>query len=285
MVAFDETRFPTGQLWGTTGGPSFSTTVLVSTDGWEFRNRNWAQVRRSWDISKAVQNQTELDALLAFYHARNGPERGFRFKDWMDYKHDMLSSASPVAMSPATGDGSNDTFQLVKTYSDSENSYTRPITKPVNGTIKVYVNSVLQTETTHYTIDYTTGVVTFVTPPPSLEDVEWEGEFDTPVRFMADSLPAQIDSFRTYSFPNIGIIAFGSSGGPAFKTKIFATSGGHEARVAGWDQTRAQYDVAEALKDVVDFFAITDFFMARWGRAFAFRFRDWSLRLPLQGLE
>ena len=38
---------------------------------------------------------------------------------------------------------------------------TRAIQLPVAGTVEISVAGVLKTETTHYTVDYSTGVVTF----------------------------------------------------------------------------------------------------------------------------
>jgi len=42
----------------------------------------------------------------------------------------------------------------------------------VNGSLVVYVNSVAQTETTHYTVNYITGEITFVTAPTDTYAVE-----------------------------------------------------------------------------------------------------------------
>lgn len=57
-----------------------------------------------------------------------------------------------------TGDGSENEFTLYHTY-------------PTSGTLLVYVDGVLKTETTDYTVNYTTGVITFLTPPASSKAV------------------------------------------------------------------------------------------------------------------
>jgi uncharacterized protein (TIGR02217 family) len=97
-IVFDEVQFPAQIRWGVTGGPSFRTTVLESVEGFEFRNRNWSLPIHSWDLANAVKTQAELDVLVAFFRARNGAERGFRFKDWFDYKHDMATTPASAPM-------------------------------------------------------------------------------------------------------------------------------------------------------------------------------------------
>ena len=306
---FDEVRLSESIEWGVNGGPVFKTTLLEATSGKEFRNRNWEQSLANFTFNHLPKTQAEMDELVAFFRSRNGGERGFRFRDWMDYKHDMdaLSPATKISMYPATGDGSNDTFQLAKRYSDADTdetyTYIRPIAKPVEGTITVYVNDVLQTETTHYSIDYTTGVVTFVTPPPNTQAVEWAGEFDLPVRFVNDTMPIKIEMHEQYSWASIAVeevrdpsvyipqptvtkwfhdvrldpmIAFGAVGGPEFKNNVFKTAGSVSSRIMQWDEAKGNYDVSQPLKDTADFNALLTFFRCRFGRAFGFRFRDWQ---------
>lgn len=117
--------------------------------------------------------------MLNFFYVRRGKAYGFRFKDWVDYQL--------TAENIGTGNGVLTAFQITKTYTDAGGSYVRNIYKPVSG-IAVYLNGVLQTITTHYTINLSTGVITFVTPPSAAVAVTVTGEFDVPVRFDTDSL-------------------------------------------------------------------------------------------------
>lgn len=305
-LEFDEVRFPETVSWGVVGGPNFSTTVLASALGYESRNRNWAQPRCEFDCAQNIHTQEELDVLLAFFYARMGPARGFRFKDWMDYKHDMrLTGAARQSLYPAVGTGSLLVFQLVKTYADSAGSQRRVITKPVQDTIKIYVNNVLRTETTHYTIDYATGVVTFTggNAPPNGQAVQWEGEFDIPVRFEGDDMPVRIDDFRHTNWGGIKVVEirdpevyvpqaavasafhdvrlpelkdFGVTGGPRFRTNVFKSTGGHEARESRWTLSRSSYIAGHLLQTHDEFYVLLNFFRARYGRAFGFRFKDWT---------
>ena len=49
------------------------------------------------------------------------------------------------------------------------------------------MNGVPKTITTDYSIDATTGIVTFVSQPSVGAPLTWTGEFDVPVRFGADT--------------------------------------------------------------------------------------------------
>ena len=59
------------------------------------------------------------------------------------------------------GDGATTTFTLKKTYQSGAGSYTRDVTKPVTGSVRVAVAGVEKVEGTDFTVDVTTGVVTF----------------------------------------------------------------------------------------------------------------------------
>lgn len=72
---------------------------------------------------------------------------------------------------------------------------TRTITRPKRGYIKIYVDGTLKTETTHYSIDYETGVVTFVSAPTLAQKVQWAGQFYVPVRFDSDMQRVMIESY------------------------------------------------------------------------------------------
>jgi uncharacterized protein (TIGR02217 family) len=412
VADFDEVQFPEDIQWGVSGGPMFQTNVLTSVEGYEARNRDWSAPRRAYNVTHAVKTQEELDILTDFFRARGGRNRGFRFKDWMDYKPNMMAaggydwyadwmdgSGDGQALDQA-GDGSaNQVFQLIKTYTDTWGSHIRKITKPRANTMlvsnrwsapsdtdQIFENTFVQNvEGAWYDTDTTTGEVTFkdtisasglgaffnfsgywwlnqpgntlvdglalfltnwtgadsilvnnkrmpikvvvagtfwavpltktpvacsggdYTTAPQVIELEWYwvgGDFDVPVRFDSDSMPVSIDMYQTYTWGDIRLvevrdpesyiqqaspsviifhherldpdIAYGAVGGPKFNTNVFSTTGGHEARPIRWDEDRPEYDIAEALKDFEDFIAILEFFLARYGKTFGFRFRDWA---------
>lgn len=86
-------------------------------------------------------------------------------------------------------------------------------------------------------------------------------------------------TFHEVQFPPS--ISQGASGGPGFHTTILSLASGAEQRNIDWSLTRAQYDVAHGLKTQAQLNQLIAFFYARRGRAYGFRFKDWTdFRLP-----
>lgn len=71
-------------------------------------------------------------------------------------------------------------------------------------------------------------------------------------------------------------ISYGSSGGPEYATDIVMSQNGHEQRNVSWAQARARYNVAHGVKTQAQLDALIAFFRARKGRAYGFRFKDWT---------
>lgn len=195
-MTFHEVRFPDDIAYGATGGPAYSTSVVATASGYEQRNMNWSAARGSWDVSSGLKKPSQLDLLIAFFRARKGKAYGFRFKDWTDYK--------ATGQLLGAGDGANKVFQLVKIYASGAGSETRTITKPVLGTVKPYLAGVLQSS--GWSINTATGVLTFSTAPAQGVAVTVDFEFDVPVRFDTDSMEATIENFNINEWPSIPIV-------------------------------------------------------------------------------
>lgn len=71
-------------------------------------------------------------------------------------------------------------------------------------------------------------------------------------------------------------ISYGSSGGPEYATDVVASSSGFEQRNVNWEQARARYNVAHGVKTKAQLDILIAFFRARKGRAYGFRFKDWT---------
>lgn len=197
-MAFDEVRFPVNISQGAKQGPSFRTLVTVTSTGEEQRVGQWSHGRFLADISYSIKNPTDMATAVAFFRARQGRLRGFRFKDWTDYKATAQALVNPYPLLVT---------QLQKTYSDSANSNVRPITKPVTGTVVVKEGSTTLTVTTHYSIDYATGLLTFAGGKPVDGAVyTWTGEFDVPVRFDVDDFLYTAEDVGILHCDNIPII-------------------------------------------------------------------------------
>lgn len=196
-MAFAEVCFPTDIAYGSSGGPEYSTDIVITHGGYEQRNINWGQARARYNVAHGIKTQAQLDTLIAFFRARKGRANGFRFKDWSDYK--------ATAQIIGVGNGTNKVFQLVKSYESGSVYETRIINKPVNGSIEVYINSVLQAESV-YSLDTTSGIITFTTAPGNLSVITADFEFDVPVRFDTDRLSAILDSYGVSSWNDIPLV-------------------------------------------------------------------------------
>lgn len=201
-MAFHDVRLSDDIERGARGGPRFKTTVMILGAGHEKRNQDWETTRGEWDIGYGIESKEDMQDVIDFFYVRRAKAHSFRFKDWTDYQ--VGSTGSPVTF--ATGDGTTAVFQAAKRYSSGGYTFDRILKKLVAGTIEVYVNSVLQTVTTHYTIDITTGVITFVTPPTNAHPIGLVCEFDVPVRFDTDALDITAETFDAVAIPQIPII-------------------------------------------------------------------------------
>lgn len=197
-MAFDEVRLSTAISFGSSGGSKTDVKIIESANGSEERINRWQNTRRTYDVGFAVKSRQILYDLLAFFEAREGPTRGFRYKDPIDYASTTNGRTDPTAVTNldqtlGTGDGSKVAFQLVKVYTSGSISKTRAITKPVSGTVVVALNGVNQTS--GFTVDTTTGTVTFTAAPSVGVTVTAGFEFDVPVRFDTQDLTAVLQDF------------------------------------------------------------------------------------------
>lgn len=171
---FDEVVFQPGiPLRGTTGGPSFNTSVLTTQSGKEYRQQNWKFSRGSWDLGGRTLRESEIQEIVSFFQARGGMARGFRFKDFSDYKDNGNGRIGRVAnnnIMASSIDGST-YYNMFKQYNSAGQLYYRRIYKPVNNKIVIKKNGTIipiGTGAGQCQIDYTTGTVR-LTPIKSLQ--------------------------------------------------------------------------------------------------------------------
>jgi uncharacterized protein (TIGR02217 family) len=194
-MSFTEVRFPEDISYGSTGGPEFSTDIIMTHNGREQRNINWCQARAKYNIAYGVRSNEQLLELITFFNAKKGKAIEFRFKDWSDF----IVSNQEIGI----GDDKKMTFQLVKTYASGEDKHVRVIKKPVRDKVKIYLNGKKESE---YSVNYATGEITFIKPPTKGVIITADFEFDVPVRFDTDYLNASIDNYGSNSWNNIPLI-------------------------------------------------------------------------------
>ncbi|GGL85263.1 DUF2460 domain-containing protein [Pseudooceanicola nanhaiensis] len=204
---FHEVRFPASLSFGSVGGPERRTDVVTLANGFEERNTPWAHSRRRYDAGVAMRSLDDVEALIAFFEARQGQLYGFRWKDWSDFK--SCRATAEVAFDDqviATGDGATDEWQLAKRYRSGEQTYLRPVTKPVAGTVRVGVGGDELQEGLHYEVDSATGLIVFAEVPAEGDEITAGFEFDVPVRFDTDLIQVSVASFRAGDVPSVPIV-------------------------------------------------------------------------------
>ncbi len=193
---------------GMTGGPSWSTIINSGFSGLEQRNRNWASSRAGYQLDLVQQPVSVYATVLNFFEVVGGKADAFRFFDATDFQF------TGQAGSPSVGDGVNNIFQLQKAYVSGSGtvgrSYIRTISKPImalltpggapltdfsgnqlTNTVNAYLNNVKQSSGA-FSVDATTGLVTFVTAPGLNVRPTFDGQFHVPVRFDSDTWPAVV---------------------------------------------------------------------------------------------
>ncbi|TWD46994.1 uncharacterized protein (TIGR02217 family) [Agrobacterium vitis] len=207
-AAFHEVRFPLRVSLSTSGGPVRRTDIVNLSNGREARNQRWANSRRSYDAGSGIKSLSDLYTVLEFFEARSGQLKGFRFRDPLDFTSSRPSRAiTAVDQALGIGNGVNAQFQLCKTYGDEAAGWSRTITKPVAGTVKLSVNGVA-VPSAAFACDVTTGVVTF-----NQENIPVPGaairagfEFDVPVRFDTDRIEINLEAFNAGRIPSIPLL-------------------------------------------------------------------------------
>lgn len=177
-MAFDNVRLPEDIEAGALVGPMFATGIVSLSGGGEQRNAGWDQERLSADISYGImQKQDPNDIensflrIMAFFRARRGRWRGFRFRDLSDFE--ALDEVCYQTDSTAKS------FQLCKTY----DTYVRRITRADYATLSVYVNGLPVNAAGNWNVTEK-GVLNFLAPQNARVTAAFE--FDVPMRFDSD---------------------------------------------------------------------------------------------------
>ncbi len=204
---FHDILFPASLSFGSVGGPERRVDVVTLANGFEERNTPWAHSRRRYDAGLGLRSLTDIESLIAFFEARQGQVYGFRWKDWSDFK------SAPVDRDVhyrdqviGSGDGVTRQFQLVKHYRSGDQSYARPIVKPVLGTVRVGIHEDEQAEDIDYTLNINTGEITFTIAPEVGVEIVAGFEFDVPVRFDTDRIQTSVASFQAGEAPNVPVV-------------------------------------------------------------------------------
>ena len=203
-VEFDEVRFPEDVSYGSSGGPTFKTSIFEAYRGGEKRNIDWASPLMEFDVSYGIKTDDQMARVIAFFNARQGKLRGFRYKNWANYQiiNDNI----------AIGDGVSTRLPMIRTYGFPATQTYKRLYKIVQGSVTgVTVGPETLTEGIDFSIDYNSGEIIFSSDRAPGEGIPVKAatlEFDEPVRFDTDNLTAVIEGFNNSSvsaLPLVGI--------------------------------------------------------------------------------
>jgi uncharacterized protein (TIGR02217 family) len=207
-MSFHEILFPLDITMKSAGGPERRTEIVSFGSGREQRNARWAHSRRRYDAGYGIKTLAALSSVVAFFEERRGQLHGFRWRDRLDHSSALPGQAPlPFDQGIGVGDGATASFQLVKTYGSGLANYTRPIVKPVAGSVRVAVGGVEMTNS-WFDVDATTGIVSFAAGhlPTAGAAVTAGFQFDVPVRFDTDYLEVDLSAFSAGAIPKIPIV-------------------------------------------------------------------------------
>ena len=163
--------------------PTWTTNIQRSVSGRELRGSYQIYpvyaIELGYEFLRDGTAGTELAQLTGFYLARQGSYDSFLYSDPYD--------SSVIDMAFGTGDGTDPTWQLTRTYGAGGFTYAEPV-QNVNVLTNVKVAGVTKTLGTDYTIS-SSGLVTFTTAPAASAALTWTGTYYYRCRFSDDSMP------------------------------------------------------------------------------------------------
>lgn len=185
--------------FGFVSSPRFSTSITAVASGSERRNRNWAHPLHRYTAPEAVECHEHLVALHNMWMVTAGPLHTFPFRDPLDYASrdlpapDVTPAIGPTDQVIGMGDGERAEFQLVRSYAFGGQTYSRRIAHPVVSTVVVAMNALPPAEVPGsdggpyaWTVDRSTGVITFDKPVAEGVLITAGFLFDVEVRFESD---------------------------------------------------------------------------------------------------
>ncbi len=208
MTHFDDVIMPTTVRFGSASIPTTDIQQVHKKSG--FRKTNQRRTRQKLILRLIYLDSIQaISDIMKIWRAMVGPFHTFLCEDaldWnstdgkMDFGDESLITAFDQPMKNTVtggilGDGTTTIFQLAKSYAvGATASELREITKPISGTVKAGVNAVELTEggsPDDFTVDHSTGLVTFANPPgagesPTAVSVTGGYRYRLPVHFMED---------------------------------------------------------------------------------------------------
>ena len=193
-----------GLTWSVTKSPIFQTRVQRAASGRELRALDYPYPLWQFTLSFAFLRDNpdagldELRTLLGFYLTSQGAHGTFLFKDPSDH-----STADQFL---GIGDSSRYIFQLQRTIGSSlpGGGFAEPIVAP-NIVDAIYFDGTIQ-NTASYSVDPSTGLVSFVIPPATGLVITADFSFWFRCRFTDDSYQFENFMYRLWQLKKLTFI-------------------------------------------------------------------------------
>lgn len=195
MQAFDEVDFPIAIGRQAEVTTEFSVDVVETGSGHEQRVLHWADARMRYDAGAGLRSDDDVRALVAFFRARRGPVRGFRFRD----PFDQTGEGEAIG----TGDGVETRFALIKRYGEGSEAQTRRITRVVAASVRLFVDGIEQDA--GWAVE-AGGWVAFDEAPVEGAAISASFTFDVPVRFAEQRLGVSRATFLAGEIASVPLV-------------------------------------------------------------------------------
>jgi uncharacterized protein (TIGR02217 family) len=197
-MAFHEVLFPTTISKGSKLASQFRHSILEAQSGAIATIARWPNPLWAFDVGfgiRAHRSFADVRTVYDFWIARDGHSHGFRFENPFEHStaSDHIGAPDDEDETLGTAVAGQTQFQLIKTYTDTIGTKTRVITKPKAGSVVVAEDTV---NTTAFTVDTSSGIITMDSAPGAGVVVTAGCEFDLPCQFgpQMQGLDMQIES-------------------------------------------------------------------------------------------
>ena len=203
MDAFDDVAFPLAIGRGARVEPSWSTQIVTTASGHEQRNADWASARMRYDAGPGVRSEADVAALIAFFRARRGAAKAFRFRDpFDDSSNGMTGMPTALDQLLGAGDGIATRFALVKRYGEGDDAEVRAITRPAPTSVRIALGGVAVVS--GWSLEG--GTIDFAVAPQPGVEVRAGFRFDVPVRFAEDRMSVSATTFAVGEIASVPLI-------------------------------------------------------------------------------
>ena len=170
-----------GLAWNVVISPTFATAIKRAVSMKELRTSYSAyplwKISLAFEFLKGGNRGADLQTLIGFFLLVKG--------QWDNFLYTVPLDNSVTLMSFGQGNGSTTAFQLPRTLGAGGFTFAEPV-QNLNGNPSVYVNGVLKTLGTDFTVS-SAGLITFTVAPAMSASLTWSGSYYYRCRFLQDA--------------------------------------------------------------------------------------------------